>query len=73
MNAPLTTEQQEAAYLAQLAENKHPVKRLWLQSMTPQAIRDGASARRDHDVAPPQIDLCETKGRSRPGAFVVHT
>ncbi|MGI8436717.1 MAG: DNA topoisomerase 3, partial [Chthoniobacterales bacterium] len=28
-------------YLAQLAKNKHPVKRLWLQSMTPQAIRDG--------------------------------
>ncbi len=28
-------------YLCQLAKNKHPVKRLWLQSMTPQAIRDG--------------------------------
>ena len=27
--------------LCRLANNKHPVKRLWLQSMTPQAIRDG--------------------------------
>ena len=34
-------------YLAQLAKNKHPVKRLWLQSMTPQAIRDGFRALRD--------------------------
>ena len=34
-------------YLCQLAKNKHPVKRLWLQSMTPQAIRDGFSRLRD--------------------------
>ena len=34
-------------YLTQLAKNKHPVKRLWLQSMTPQAIRDGFSRLRD--------------------------
>ncbi|MCA1658159.1 MAG: DNA topoisomerase III, partial [Verrucomicrobiaceae bacterium] len=34
-------------YLTQLAKNKHPVKRLWLQSMTPQAIRDGFSKLRD--------------------------
>ncbi len=33
--------------LAQLAKNKHPVKRLWLQSMTPQAIRDGFRHLRD--------------------------
>ncbi len=35
------------AYLTQLAKNKHPVKRLWLQSMTPQAIRDGFTRLRD--------------------------
>jgi DNA topoisomerase III len=34
-------------YLCQLAKNKHPVKRLWLQSMTPQAIRDGFGRLRD--------------------------
>jgi DNA topoisomerase-3 len=34
-------------YLCQLAKNKHPVKRLWLQSMTPQAIREGFERLRD--------------------------
>ncbi len=34
-------------YLCQLAKNKHPVKRLWLQSMTPQAIREGFQSLRD--------------------------
>src|SRR3954447_3570166 len=34
-------------YLCQLAKNKHPVKRLWLQSMTAQAIRDGFQNLRD--------------------------
>src|SRR6476659_714983 len=34
-------------YLCQLAKNKHPVKRLWLQSMTPQAIREGFRRLRD--------------------------
>ncbi len=34
-------------YLCQLAKNKHPVKRLWLQSMTQQAIRDGFKNLRD--------------------------
>ena len=34
-------------YLAQLAKNKHPVRRLWLQSMTPQAIRQGFEKLRD--------------------------
>lgn len=33
--------------LCQLAKNKHPVKRLWLQSMTPQAIREGFQNLRD--------------------------
>lgn len=34
-------------YLCQLAKNRHPVKRLWLQSMTPQAIREGFQRLRD--------------------------
>ncbi len=34
-------------YLCQLAKNKHPVKRLWLQSMTLQAIRHGFEHLRD--------------------------
>jgi DNA topoisomerase-3 len=33
--------------LCRLAKNKHPVKRLWLQSMTAQAIRDGFQHLRD--------------------------
>jgi len=33
--------------LCELAKNKHPVKRLWLQSMTPQAIREGFQNLRD--------------------------
>ncbi|RXZ36421.1 DNA topoisomerase III [Oxalobacteraceae bacterium CAVE-383] len=39
--------------IAQYAKAKQPVKRLWLQSMTPGAIRDGfANLREDHDMLP---------------------
>ncbi|HEY4804028.1 MAG TPA: DNA topoisomerase III [Paraburkholderia sp.] len=39
--------------IAQHAKAKQPVQRLWLQSMTPQAIRDGfANLRSDHDMQP---------------------
>ncbi|WP_454736896.1 DNA topoisomerase III [Cupriavidus necator] len=39
--------------IAQQAKAKQPVRRLWLQSMTPQAIRDGfASLREDEDMLP---------------------
>ena len=34
-------------YIVQHAKAKHPVKRLWLQSMTPTAIRDGFARLRD--------------------------
>lgn len=34
-------------YLCQLARNRHPVKRLWLQSMTAEAIREGFRKLRD--------------------------
>src|SRR5476649_1336691 len=40
-------------YIAQHAKAKQPVQRLWLQSMTPAAIRDGfAKLRSDEDMQP---------------------
>jgi DNA topoisomerase-3 len=39
--------------IQQYSKSKHPVSRLWLQSMTPQAIRDGfASLRTDKQMLP---------------------
>ncbi len=39
--------------IQQYAKSKHPVKRLWLQSMTPAAIREGfASLRTDEQMLP---------------------
>jgi DNA topoisomerase-3 len=40
-------------YIVQHARNKKPIERLWLQSMTPQSIRDGFEAlRRDKELLP---------------------
>jgi DNA topoisomerase III len=40
-------------YIAQHAKTKKPIERLWLQSMTPQAIRDGfARLRSDREMQP---------------------
>jgi len=40
-------------YIVQHAHSKKPIERLWLQSMTPQAIREGfARLRRDKDLLP---------------------
>ncbi|HEY6967090.1 MAG TPA: DNA topoisomerase III, partial [Burkholderiales bacterium] len=40
-------------YIAQYAKTKKPIERLWLQSMTQGAIRDGfAALRRDRDLLP---------------------
>ena len=40
-------------YIAQYAKTKKPIERLWLQSMTQSAIRDGfAALRRDRDLLP---------------------
>ena len=40
-------------YIAQHARTKKPIERLWLQSMTQQAIREGfASLRKDKDLLP---------------------
>jgi DNA topoisomerase III len=39
--------------IQQHAKSKHPIMRLWLQSMTPQAIRDGFdNLRTDHQMQP---------------------
>jgi DNA topoisomerase III len=40
-------------HIAQHAKSKHPIQRLWLQSMTPAAIRDGfAELRPDKELRP---------------------
>ena len=40
-------------YLLKLAENKKPTRRLWLQSMTPEAIREGfANLRKEAEMIP---------------------
>jgi DNA topoisomerase-3 len=40
-------------YIVQHARNKKPIERLWLQSMTPQSIREGfESLRRDKELLP---------------------
>src|SRR3954464_386672 len=40
-------------YIVQHARTKKPIERLWLQSMTPQSIREGfAALRKDRDLVP---------------------
>ncbi|MEO5721144.1 MAG: DNA topoisomerase 3 [Chthoniobacterales bacterium] len=51
-------------YLTQLAKNKHPVKRLWLQSMTPQAIRNGFQHLRDGAEMKPFADAARSRSES---------
>lgn len=50
--------------LCQLAKNKHPVKRLWLQSMTPQAIRDGFQHLRDGSEMKGLADAARSRSES---------
>ncbi len=50
--------------LAELAKNKHPVKRLWLQSMTPQAIRDGFQHLREGDEMKGLADAARSRSES---------
>jgi len=50
--------------LCRLAKNKHPVKRLWLQSMTPQAIRDGFQRLRDGSVMAGLSDAARSRSES---------
>ncbi|MGZ4983555.1 MAG: DNA topoisomerase III [Chthoniobacterales bacterium] len=50
--------------LCRLANNKHPVKRLWLQSMTPQAIRDGFGHLRDESEMHGLADAARSRSES---------
>ena len=50
--------------LCRLANNKHPVKRLWLQSMTPQAIRDGFGRLRDEAEMRGLADAARSRSES---------
>ena len=50
--------------LCRLAKNKHPVKRLWLQSMTPQAIRDGFQNLRDGSEMAGLADAARSRSES---------
>src|SRR3954451_1369860 len=50
--------------LCSLAKNKHPVKRLWLQSMTPQAIRDGFGRLREEGEMRGLADAARSRSES---------
>src|SRR6266516_280490 len=50
--------------LCRLEKNKHPVKRLWLQSMTPQAIRDGFQNLRDGSEMAGLADAARSRSES---------
>ncbi|PZR76573.1 MAG: DNA topoisomerase III [Chthoniobacterales bacterium] len=50
--------------LCRLAKNKHPVKRLWLQSMTAQAIRDGFQTLRDGSEMAGLADAARSRSES---------
>jgi DNA topoisomerase-3 len=50
--------------LCRLAKNKHPVKRLWLQSMTSQAIRDGFQHLRDGSEMAGLADAARSRSES---------
>src|SRR5437763_102295 len=50
--------------LCELAKNKHPVKRLWLQSMTPQAIREGFQNLRDGSEMAGLADAARSRSES---------
>jgi len=51
-------------YIIQHAKAKQPIQRLWLQSMTPQSIRDGFSALRDDASMKPLADAAVCRSES---------
>ena len=51
-------------YLLKLAGNKKPTRRLWLQSMTPEAIRDGFAALRAGTEMVPLADAAVCRSES---------
>ncbi len=50
--------------IQQYAKVKHPVQRLWLQSMTPQAIRDGFDALRSDKQMLPLADAARSRSEA---------
>ena len=51
-------------YLVKLAGSKKPTQRLWLQSMTPEAIRDGFSKLREGEEMRPLADAAVCRSES---------
>ena len=51
-------------YIAQFARTGKPIRRLWLQSMTPGAIRDGFAALRSDDAMRPLADAATCRSES---------
>jgi len=51
-------------YIAQYAKTAKPIKRLWLQSMTPGAIREGFSALRSDEAMRPLADAAVCRSES---------
>jgi DNA topoisomerase-3 len=51
-------------YIVQYAKAKHPIQRLWLQSMTPTAIRDGFAALKDGAQLQPLADAAVCRSES---------
>jgi DNA topoisomerase-3 len=50
--------------IQQYAKAKQPVRRLWLQSMTPQAIRDGFQELRDDEQMRPLADAARSRSEA---------
>lgn len=50
--------------IQQYAKSKHPIKRLWLQSMTPAAIRDGFAALRTDKQMLPLADAARCRSEA---------
>lgn len=51
-------------YIVQHSKADKPIKRLWLQSMTPQAIRDGFASLRDDQTMRPLADAAVCRSES---------
>ncbi|MFS8086914.1 MAG: DNA topoisomerase III, partial [Acidobacteriota bacterium] len=51
-------------YIVQYAKSKHPIRRLWLQSMTPAAIRDGFAGLRSDKELRPLADAARCRSES---------
>ena len=51
-------------YIVQYARNKKPIERLWLQSMTPQSIREGFAALRADKEMLPLADAAKSRSEA---------